>query len=144
MISENKDSNEKQIKNPFKETINIFTFEQNNEIDDKEKNNKEINENDEFKNKNLFEDNNLIDSDILEDKKFEQVQKFKKKNKVKNPFINEDEIKNENEENNLLYSSDDEYNIDIIEQNNKEKSTKIDTNELNSNIKNLNLSEIEN
>jgi hypothetical protein len=144
VISENKDSNEKQIKNPFKETINIFTFEQNNEIDDKEKNNKEINENDEFKNKNLFEDNNLIDSDILEDKKFEQVQKFKKKNKVKNPFINEDEIKNENEENNLLYSSDDEYNIDIIEQNNKEKSTKIDTNELNSNIKNLNLSEIEN
>ncbi len=144
MISENKDSNEKQIKNPFKETINIFTFEQNNEIDDKEKNNKEINENDEFKNKNLFEENNLIESDILEDKKFEQVQKFKKKNKVKNPFINEDEIKNENEENNLLYSSDDEYNIDIIEQNNKEKSTKIDTNELNSNIKNLNLSEIEN
>ncbi len=144
VISENKDSNEKQIKNPFKETINIFTFEQNNEIDDKEKNNKEINENDEFKNKNLFEENNLIESDILEDKKFEQVQKFKKKNKVKNPFINEDEIKNENEENNLLYSSDDEYNIDIIEQNNKEKSTKIDTNELNSNIKNLNLSEIEN
>ena len=141
MISENKDSNEKQIKNPFKESINMFTFEQNNEIDEKEKNNKEINDKDDIKNQNLIEEHNLLESDSLKDKKIDKVQKVKTKNKVKNPFINDDEINIENEINNLLYSSDDEYNIDIIEQNNKEKGRNIDTNELKLNIKNLNLSE---
>ncbi len=141
MISENKDSNEKQIKNPFKESINLFTFEQNNEIDEKEKNNKEINDKDDIKNQNLIEEHNLLESDSLKDKKIDKVQKVKTKNKVKNPFINDDEINIENEINNLLYSSDDEYNIDIIEQNNKEKGRNIDTNELKLNIKNLNLSE---
>ena len=141
MISENKDSNEKQIKNPFKESINMFTFEQNNEIDEKEKNNKEINDKDDIKNQNLIEEHNLLESDSLKDKKIDKVQKVKTKNKVKNPFINDDEINIENEINNLSYSSDDEYNIDIIEQNNKEKGRNIDTNELKLNIKNLNLSE---
>jgi hypothetical protein len=42
-------------------------------------------------------------------------------------------MNNENEINNLLYSSDDEeYNIDIIKQNNKDKENNIDKNELNS------------
>ena len=141
MISENKDSNEKQIKNPFKESINMFTFEQNNEIDEKEKNNKEINDKDDIKNQNLIEEHNLLESDSLKDKKIDKVQKVKTKNKVKNPFINDEEINIENEINNLSYSSDDEYNIDIIEQNNKEKGRNIDTNELKLNIKNLNLSE---
>ena len=119
----------------------MFTFEQNNEIDEKEKNNKEINDKDDIKNQNLIEEHNLLESDSLKDKKIDKVQKVKTKNKVKNPFINDDEINIENEINNLSYSSDDEYNIDIIEQNNKEKGRNIDTNELKLNIKNLNLSE---